>query len=172
MKKNELILLFITIGVGTLSLIYVYVIEPNIKTLFKPGLGDLRNKKYIDIFNRKNEIQNRASRVFMPGYWKKNVQDQQIAFQIYIENIARETGIVKIKSILPLQVTTNNKNNYEIVLQVDVECSIGNLTKFLYNTSVSDVPIQILKLKINSDMVEPENLRVQIRVSTIWLNIE
>jgi len=64
MKKNERMLLFVTIAIGLLAVLYSYVIEPCIKPLFVSGVNRDTNKKYIEIWIRKDDIRGRSKQIF------------------------------------------------------------------------------------------------------------
>ena len=132
MKKNERILLFITIAIGILAILYSYVIAPCIKPLFISGVNRATNKKYIEIWNRKDDIRNRSKQIFASDYWKSSSQEQQTAFQELIVNIAKKSGISQIKSITPITNNPHNSAYEEIAIQIDIECPIEPFTKFLY----------------------------------------
>jgi len=165
MKKSEKILLTITVIIAVCAIGYIYLIEPNIKSLFGSSTINLRNKKYIEILNRKDEIQKESKRVLSSNYWKGSQQEQLAAFQIYVEKIAKESDVTQVKSILPI-----TSNNNEIIIQLDAECSVSALTKLLLKTSQSDVPIQIKRLQVYSETNDPNVVRIQIEIATVWIN--
>ena len=165
MKKNEKILAIITAGLGLLALLYVFLIEPVFKSVFVSSSNDSRNQKYIELLDRKDEIQKQAKDLFSSDYWKDTAEEQHIALQTHIENITRKSGITQIKSIYPL-----SSNNEELVLQVSMDCSTDNLSSLLYRTGASDVPLQVRKLMIHGETGNPNTISVQIELSSIWIN--
>jgi hypothetical protein len=167
MKKNERILLFITIAIGLLAILYSYVIEPCVKPLFVSGVNRATNKKYIEIWNRKDDIRNRSKQIFASDYWKSSSQEQQTAFQELIVNIAKKSGISQIKSITPISNNAHNGAYAEIAIQIDVECPIEPFTKFLNMAGNSEVPIQVRKIQINGETGKPGVLGAQIELSSI-----
>ncbi|OGS21152.1 MAG: hypothetical protein A3J83_08815 [Elusimicrobia bacterium RIFOXYA2_FULL_40_6] len=167
MKKNEKRLLVITISIGILSLLYVYILEPGFKSVFSSSSINLRNRKYIDLYNRKDEIKQQAKQILFTNYWKSNPQEQQLAFQMHIQKLASSSGVKNIKSIFPLPKDT--ASDKEIALQIEAECSISDLTKLLYNIGISDVPLQVRKLQISGETGDANILRIQIEISTLSL---
>ncbi|OGS36733.1 MAG: hypothetical protein A2293_10355 [Elusimicrobia bacterium RIFOXYB2_FULL_49_7] len=170
MKQSEKRLLIITISIAVLSLFYIYLIEPRMNTLCVSSSLDLRNKKYLDILNRKDEIHRKAQQILSLKYWKNTPQEQQIAFQMYMETITREAGITQIKSVLPLQMKTNADNGEEIALQMEVECSVVAFSRLLHKAGSSEVPVQIRKLSMHGETGDPDVVRAQIEVATIWID--
>ncbi|OGS20216.1 MAG: hypothetical protein A2252_06350 [Elusimicrobia bacterium RIFOXYA2_FULL_39_19] len=167
MNSNEKKLLVITISIGILSLLYVYILEPGIKSVFISNSVNLRNRKYIDIYNRKDEIKQQSKQILFTNYWKNTPQEQQLAFQMHIEKLSAASGVNKIKSIFPLQENANSNN--EMALQINAECSINSLTKWLYNIGMSDVPLHVRKLQISGETGDSNILRVQIEIATLSL---
>ena len=167
MKKNERILLFITITIGILAILYSYVLEPYIKPLFVSGINRTLNKRYLEIWNRKDDIRNRSRLIFSSGYWKSTPQEQQTAFKELIVNIAKKSGISQIKSITPITNNPHNSAFAEIAIQIDVECPIEPFTKFLNLAGNSEVPIQVRKIQINGETGKPGVLGAQIELSSV-----
>lgn len=172
MKKNERILLFITITIGILAILYSYVLEPYIKPLFVSGINRTLNKRYLEIWNRKDDIRNRSRQIFASDYWKSSPQEQQTAFKELIVNIAKKSGISQIKSITPITNSPHNSAYEEIAVQIDLECPIESFTKFLYMAGNSEVPIQVRKIQINGETGKTGILGAQIELSSIWTEVK
>ena len=172
MKKNERILLFITITIAILAVLYSYVLEPYVKPLFVSGVNRASNKRYIEIWNRKDDIRNRSKQIFSSGYWKSSPQEQQTVFQELIVNIAKKSGISQIKSITPITNNPHNSAYEEIAMQIDLECPIEPFTKFLYMAGNSEVPIQVRKIQINGETGKAGVLGAQIELSSVWTEVK
>jgi hypothetical protein len=173
MKKSEQTLLFITVSVALSALFYVYVLEPGIKTIsFFDNTGN-RNKRFMEILERGDKIDEEYKKIFGSGYWKDSPQEQATSFQILIEKLAKDSGTAKVKSILPVPANKTGDNDLtEIPVQIDVECGINTLSRLLYNISKSDTPMRVNRLQVNGETGTPGTLRAQIEIATIWLKIE
>lgn len=166
MKKNERLLLIIAVLTGISALLYVYIIEPKIIPMDNASLSS-KNKQYFEIYNRKDEIRKHEKELLTNKYFKNTVQEQQMAFQIYLENVAKESNITQIRSILPL---ANQNTSNEVVLQLDFECPLESLSRFLYKIGNSGVPVQVRKLQITGETEGQNTIRTQIEVTNLFLN--
>lgn len=170
MKKREIILLVITVAIALGSLSYVYVLEPYLKSSVVSDSVALRYQQYLDLLNNQKQINEQAEQIFGSDYWKSDPEEQQIALQIYIEEIARSSGIRQVRSIYPLTINDKKESrSVDISLQIDLECSIRALTKLLYKIGTSNVPLQIKKLQIFSETGNPNLVRSNIEVASLWM---
>lgn len=171
MKKSERSLLIITVGTALLSLLYICQRGPGTRTALSSNAAELRNTEYLNILRRKDAIRERYKGVLVAGYWKNSLQEQRTTFQIYMENAARRCGIARIKSIVPAPESSGRYDD-EIVLQMDVECSIGALARLLFEAGASGVPLQIRRLQINGETGEQDILKAQVEIATIYVNVD
>jgi hypothetical protein len=167
LNKRESILLIITLCIVIFALAYIYILEPLTKSKFFTNPLTTEYKEYIDLIKNKQQILAEGNKIFSQNYWKHNPQQQQLSLQMHIQNIIKECDIVDIKSILPLQI--NNMRQYqEIAIQIDIECPLSSLTKFIYKLETSIIPIKIRELKIQSNENNSNSVKSQIQISSIF----
>ena len=80
-----------------------------------------------------------------------------------------KSGITRIKSIVPIAAKPTNETNAEIALQIDVECRIEALTRFLYKIGASEMPLQVQKVQINGETGDPDIVGTQIQIDSLWM---
>lgn len=169
MKKSEKKLLSAAVSIIILSIVYIYFLEPYFKSKNISEVNVSDEQKYVRLIEQKEEIKKQAKKIFSMEYWKNSCQEQQISMQIYVESLIRNAGIKDIRSVYPL--TVQKKTSFdELAVQMDLECSVSNLTKLLYDMGNSEVPLQIKKLQIYNEAGQTDLVRAEIEVSSLWMH--
>jgi hypothetical protein len=169
MKKREKQLLAMTIFAAVCALGYIFVFEPLIKQTALSDSVKTRNRKYLGLLARKDDIEKRFKAIDA-NYFKPSPQEQQLVFQVFMEKLAKQSGISRIKSIVPEPLRDGGGKSEEISLQMDLECALSALTKLLYETGNSGVPLRVRKLQLTGETGEPNTVRAQILITSLWIN--
>jgi hypothetical protein len=169
MKPRERILLAITVLAAVSAACFIFLIEPMMKQMSLSDSVKIRNRKYLGLLSRKDDIQKRA-KIFDSGYFKNTPEEQQLALGVFMEKKAGESGISHIKSLVPLEEKPGGENNKELSLLIDMECSLRSLTKMLFEIGNSDVPLRVSKVQLTGETGESGTIRAQIEVTTLWIN--
>ncbi|MCB4791516.1 MAG: hypothetical protein LHV68_06470 [Elusimicrobia bacterium] len=171
MKNSELILLFIAVFAGLGSVGYIYILEPVFNTAALTGDVASRYKEYAALLEKKNELEAKAKQVLSSGYFKPDSQEQLTALSSLAGKIAQNSGIRQIASIYPL--TALKKGRYEeIAVQIEMDCTLGSLTKMVHEIETSELPLKVRKLQITGETEDPKIIRVQIEVASLWIQTE
>ena len=101
------------------AIVYVFLLEPFRNALFLPGTASGGYKKAMDLLSHRQELEESSKNVFSSNRWKDSPEEQQVALQVYIEQIANSSGISKLMSIYPLTIE-NGSGLKEISLQIEV----------------------------------------------------
>ncbi|MFH1367980.1 MAG: GspMb/PilO family protein [Elusimicrobiota bacterium] len=167
LRKREKIILFITICVAAISLAYVYIIEPRIQFISLSDETYLRYRSYASLLDRKDEINARYDEIFSPKYFKKTVEEQQVALQIYLEETIKSAGVKEILSIRSLQMK-ENASFRELSVQLDARLPHFAVAFFLYKLGAGRMPVRIERLQIYAEENDPKNVKMQIAVAMRW----
>ena len=167
LSSRELKLFYITLCIAIGAVVYVFLLEPFKNALFLPGAASGSYKKAMDLLSRKQEIEETSKNVFSSDKWKDSAEEQQVALQVYIEQMTKSAGVSKLMSIYPL--TIENRNGLkEISLQIEMQGTITSLTNLLYKIGTSNLPLKVNKINIFSETEEQGMLKSQIEIASVW----
>ncbi len=171
MNKREKSLLFVTVLVVSVSLIYFYLAEPMWNYwLSLDSTIEMLNKQ----LNR-NQIMLSREKEIVKEYkeyeskLKFEGSDQEKTAQILkvIENAA-STNKVHINDIKPQQIKDDELYKF-YVIDLEAESDIMALAKFIYDLQISQQALRVSRVQITASSSKPDTLKIEMLITKILL---
>ncbi len=171
LSDREKRLLYITVLTISMTLLYLYCIEP--LWIYWQGL-DSKIERCTKQLSRNKIILSRASTIATNyGSYEKKLKfegsDQEKTAQILkeIENSATQNG-VHINDIKPQQI--KDKDFYKFyVIELEAESDIVSLSKFIYDLQISQQALRVTRIQTSIRTSKPGLLKTEMLVTKILI---
>jgi hypothetical protein len=168
LKKREQLLLYIILALACFSLFFNFIAYPlwqkNRALSNEIARTKLRLIKYLEILNRKDELEKNHSDASPTLLAFEQKQDTVVSVLAELEHLSKKTN-VKILDIRP-QSTTRSSKKQAVAFDLRLEGDIEGYLKFIYEIENSVFLLQIKKIllraKANSPLIEVAFTIIQI----------
>jgi hypothetical protein len=170
LKKREKLILYVTLGVIILSILFNASIAPALSknsVLNKEiGLARMRLKKYLVLLSQKEAITKKFSRFKQESNLSGRSVDSLVQTLTQLQEFAKESNI----SIIDIRPQAAKKLDLykEILLDLRAEGSLEGYFKFIYEIENSLALLKIKKLQLNA---KPNSQELEGIFSVSKLNI-
>lgn len=147
LKKREKLILYITITVVFLSVVFNFIVFPlaaKYGTLNREiNFNKTKLRKYLQLLNQKQEIENKYGRFFSNQGSFSDSKNNLVAAMATLETLAKNANI-KIIDIRPQTISKGDK----VIIELRTEGQIEAYTKFIYDTEASLSLFKIVRLQL------------------------
>jgi hypothetical protein len=173
LQKREKVILQICIATVALVATYVAVIEPVFKQWVEAS-DELRAKQQLleksrQLITQKKNLKQEFNRIQSLVWQGVGLEEYSARFLLQVEKAGRLSGVKQITSISPLPIK-EEKDYQQLQSQINFDADISGVTRFLYELTKEKYFIIVDRLQVDSSLEDPEILKCQLIVSTIYLN--
>lgn len=168
--KREKFLLLIALIVIFFLLCYNFLIEPLLKKVElinqEVGTNELKLKKIKRLLQQKDEIAGLYEQYAKDIKIKGFSDEEEVAnFLSYVESLVRQSSVY-INDVKPKPV--KNLGSYKrFVFDLEIEGTVENLTKFIYELEKSSEAIRIERLQISVKTGKEDVLRTDLTIAKL-----
>lgn len=152
LNKREKIILFVTLGVISLSAAYNFIFEPVLNrysTLNQEIDGvKAKIKKYLLLLSQKEDIQKKYDKLSSPAFSQGQEKGGLVGILAEIESLAHSSGI-NILDIRP-QTPRSGLTFKEALIELRTEGAMESYLKFIYDIENSLLLLRIKEFQLNS----------------------
>lgn len=169
LSRREKLIVWLSLGIIIITLGDWLLVTPGIKKwqTFSRRLEQVNNSltRGQIIISREEDIKKGWQNLMETPTILTEGKDLLAASSKYLSGLAKKAGVNFSETNVIRQ---NETDEYtELILSIKFATPIGGLSKFLYQLDISPEFIRLLDLKILSSPEEEEDLKIEIRLSTM-----
>lgn len=154
LSKREETILYLTLILVTFSAAVNFLLAPVAKKNAvldkKISVAEEKLKKYSQLLQQKEQIENEYGKFFSPGNHLKNKNPDATVTALYtLENLAKEARI-RIIDIRPANETEGALSDKKVLIHLRAEGNIEQHMRFLYNIENPLSLLKIINFQLNS----------------------
>lgn len=158
LTKREKIILYLTLGIITLSLGFNFIITPILmrnENLSKEiNLSQVRIKKYHHLLNKKDYLQSEYNKLGAVPRVSGQPEDEVVNALSELENLAKKAEI-RIIDLRPQGVSRTTPAYKEVAIDLRTEGMMKGYINFIYHLENSPSLLRIKRFQLNSKPNSP-----------------